>query len=53
LNLLSNLVKFTDRVSMLNRCRSFSARRHGDRDQRWSGPRRAVYSAAADIDGDV
>jgi hypothetical protein len=26
LNLLSTLVKFTDRVSMLNRCRSF---RHG------------------------
>ena len=27
LNLLSNLLKFTDRVSMLNRYRSFSARR--------------------------
>ncbi|PYR27418.1 MAG: hypothetical protein DMF92_16320 [Acidobacteria bacterium] len=27
LNLLSNLVTFTDQVSMLNRCRSFSARR--------------------------
>ena len=53
LNLLSNLVTFTDQVSMLNRCRSFFGTAHGDRDQRWSRPRRAIYSAAADIDRDV